>query len=160
MHRLVNAATAGYSRSTSQAVVFGAFWYGGLGWRHLYFEQGILHVLLLIKHLRTPGPFSSLLQICLDWYQLITGVSFSPWYMSSIPLLYTDSPWLDSTHTFLSHCFAQLVIPTISLPKLQRQHDACIMDGIFDLNLSATTMKRINSCRLWLRSLPSATLVL
>ena len=129
----------------------GAFWFGGLGWRHIYFEQGILHTLTIIKHLRTPGPFQSLLRICLDWYQVIDGVSFSPLSMPAIPLTYTDSPWLDFTCTFLRHCSAQLVIPGTTLPKLQRMHDTCIMNGILDLNLSPTTMKRINACRLCLQ---------
>jgi hypothetical protein len=115
----------------------------------LCFEQSILHRLILIKHFRTPGPFNSLLQVVIAWYQVVAGVSFSPLWMPSISLNYLDSPWLDSTCKFLAHCQAQLLIPDIPLSKLQRQHDACIMNGILDLNLSATTMKRINSCRLW-----------
>ena len=113
----------GFSRKTSRAVVFGSPWFGGLGWRHLYYEQGILHVLLLIKHLRTPGPFHSLLQICLHWYQLVAGV-----YLPSIRLNYLDSEWLDSTRLFLCHCSAQLVIREIPLPQLQRDGDVCLMD--------------------------------
>ena len=123
--KAINASLSkcGFSRKTSRAVVFGAFWFGGLGWRHIYFEEGILHTLTLIKHLRTPGHFQSLLRICLDWYQVIACVSFLPLGIPAIPLNYMDSPWLDSTFTFLRHYSAQLVIPGITLPKLQRSHD-------------------------------------
>jgi hypothetical protein len=141
----------GFSQKLSRTIVFGSVWFGGLGWRHLYFEQDIIHVLLLLINLRTPGPFHSLLLVCLEWYQVLSGVSFCPLYMPTIPLNYLDSAWLDSTFRFLQHCSAQLLIPAIPLPAMKRQHDACTMDGILDLNLSAYTMKQINYCRLWLR---------
>jgi hypothetical protein len=141
----------GFNRHMSRAIVFGAFWFGGLGWRHIYFEEGIQHILTIIKHLRTPGPFQSLLRICLDWYQVIAGVSFCPLSRPAMPLNYTDCAWLDFTCGFLLHCSAQLLIHGITLPKLQRQHDSCIMEGLLPLNLSAATMFRINSCRLWLQ---------
>ena len=118
--KAINAflSKCGFSRKMSQAVVFGAFWFrAGLGWRHIYFKEGILHhILTLIKHRCTSGPFQSLFGICLEWYQVIAGISFSPLYMPAIPLNYTDSTWLDFTCTFLHHCSAQLVIPGITLP--------------------------------------------
>ena len=57
--RAVNASLTkcGFNRKMSRAIVFGSPWFGGMGRRHLYFEQGIQHVLTIIKHLRTPGPF-------------------------------------------------------------------------------------------------------
>jgi hypothetical protein len=48
--------------------------FGGLGWQHLFYEQGIQHVLLIIKHLRTPGPFHSLLHVNLQWYQVVRRI--------------------------------------------------------------------------------------
>jgi hypothetical protein len=71
--------------------------------------------------------------------------------MPSIPLNYLSSPWLDSTCSFLAHCSARLLIPTIPLPAPQRQQDNCIMNCILDLNLPESTMIRVNSCRLWLQ---------
>jgi hypothetical protein len=68
-----------------RSVVFGSPWYGGLGWRHMYYEQGIQHVLIILKHLRTPGHFQSLLQINLCWYMVIAGVPFPPLANPSVP---------------------------------------------------------------------------
>ena len=68
--RVINASLSmrGFSRKMARAIVFCSPWLGGLGWRCFFFEQGIQYAVTLIKHLRTPGPFHSLLQICLQWY--------------------------------------------------------------------------------------------
>jgi hypothetical protein len=141
-----------YSRTTPRAIVFLSPWFGGLGWRHLFFKQGIQHAILIIKHLRTPGPFQSLLHISLQWYyQVIAGVSFSPFSAPQIPLTYLDSAWLDSTREFLAHCDAHLTIPIIPLPSLKRRNDECIMDGFLTLKLPRKTLSRLNFCQLWLK---------
>jgi hypothetical protein len=66
-------------------------------------------------------------------------------------MAYLDSAWLDSTREFLNHSSAQIEIPEIPLPQLQRENDACIMDGFIEHNLPNHTLKRLNLCRLWLR---------
>jgi hypothetical protein len=147
----VSLTKCGYSRKTSRALVFGSPWFGGLGWRHLFFEQGIQHVLLLIKHIRTPGHFQSLLLICLHWYQVVAGVSFCPIARPHVKMLYLGSSWLDSTWAFLAHCSATMHIEQAPVPSFQRQHDTCIMDGIIELGLPAIFFERINCCRLYLR---------
>jgi hypothetical protein len=130
-----------FSQKSARAWVFGSAWFGGLGWRHIFFQRGILHVMLVIKHLRTPGPCKSLPQISLQWYQIVTSISFSPLSLPSIHLSYLDSPWLDSTCQFLCHCWARLKISDNPLPPLQWNNDACIMDIMLALNLSPTMMK-------------------
>jgi hypothetical protein len=152
--RAINASLSkcGFSRTTAHMVVFGSPWFGGLGWIHLYYKQGILHVLLLLKHLRTFGPLHILLHVCLHWYQVITGVSFSPLSRPDVPMPYLDSAWLDSTREFLKHSSAQIEIPEIPLPQLQCENDACIMDRFIETNLPNHTLKRLNLCRLWLRA--------
>jgi hypothetical protein len=68
----------GYNRLFPRALVFGSPRCGGMGMRHMWYEQGIQHIIIIIKHLRTPGHFESLLQINLRWYLLIAGVAFHP----------------------------------------------------------------------------------
>jgi hypothetical protein len=87
----------GISRHFPRAVVFGAPKHGRLRWRRMWHGQGIQHVLSIAKHLQTPGPFQSLLQINLRWHALIAGVSFAPLEFPAINLLHLDSAWLDST---------------------------------------------------------------
>jgi hypothetical protein len=41
--KAINASLSkcGFRRTTARAIVFGPPWYGSMGWRYLYFEQGI-----------------------------------------------------------------------------------------------------------------------
>ena len=135
----------------AQAIVFASPWLGRMGWRHLYFEQGIQHVLTLIKYLQTPGPFKSLLQISLQWYQVITNVPFSPFRYPNFLLPYLDHPWFDCNRVILKQCLAYLEIPGIPLLQPKHFHDQCIMDGLLDQDLAPTTLKRITCCRLYLQ---------
>jgi hypothetical protein len=50
--KAINASLSkcGFRRSLARSIVFGSPWYGGMGWRHLFYEQGIQHVLLIVKH--------------------------------------------------------------------------------------------------------------
>ena len=108
-------------------------------------------MLTLIKHLRTPGPFQSLLKISLHWYQVIAGVSFSPFRYTSFSLPYLDHPWFDCARSFLRHCSAHLDIPDTPLPSPKRYNDKCIMDGFLAQDLPSTVLQRINCCRLFLK---------
>jgi hypothetical protein len=147
----VSLTKCGFSRKISRAIVFGSPWFGGLGWHHLFFYQGIQHILLLIKHIRTPGHFQSLLLICLHWYQVVASISFCPFARPHVKMPYLGSSWwLDSTRVFLAYSSATLHIAQAPIPSLQRQHDACIMDGVIELGLPATSLERINCCRLYL----------
>ena len=108
-------------------------------------------MLTVIEHLRMPGPFHSLLQISLHWYQVIAGVLFSLFqYPNFLP--YLDHPWFHCTRAFLKQCLmVYLKIPGTPLPQSKRFHDQCIMDEFLDQDLPPTALKRINCCRLFLR---------
>jgi hypothetical protein len=69
--------------------------------------------------------------------------------VSNLPHL--DSPWLDSTRTFLAHSRSQIIIPSLPSPKPFRQNDQIIMDMVIRLSLSAGQVKKINYCRLFLQ---------
>jgi hypothetical protein len=135
-----------FNRHFPRSVVFGSPFYGGLGWRHLYFEQGIQHILIIIKHLWTPGHFQSLLQINLWWYMLIAGISFAPLEFPSVPLPHLEGAWLNSTREFLAQSRLQLVIPSLPNPSIFRVHDKLIMDTVASLNYTIGQMKQVNCC--------------
>jgi hypothetical protein len=151
--KAVNASLSkcGFSRKMSRDVVFGSPWYGGLGWRHLFFEQGIQHVMTIIKHLRTPGEFNRVLLISLQWYQKQAGVCFSPFRYPNAPLPYLEHEWLDGARLFLHLCLASLDIPEIVLPIYQRINDSCIMTRFIGLALPKIVLERLNCCRKWLQ---------
>jgi hypothetical protein len=108
-----------------------------MGMRHMWYEQGIQHIIIIIKHLRTPGHFDSLLQINLRWYILIAGVAFHPLEFPEIALSHLKGAWLTSTRVFLAHCRSQLLIPGLPKPKAFRKYDAFIMDAVLDLKYTA-----------------------
>jgi hypothetical protein len=58
-------AKLGFRRTINRSIVFGSTWYGGLGLRDLYIEQGIAQLLLFIRHLRAQSPQGKLIQIVL-----------------------------------------------------------------------------------------------
>jgi hypothetical protein len=142
----------GINRHFPHAVVFGSPKCGGLRWRHMWHEQGIQHVLIIIKHLRTPGHFQSLLQINLRWQALIAGVSFAPLEFPAINLPHLDSAWLDSTQLFLAQSRAQILIPGLPGPQSFCQQDRCIMDAVLTLSYTTAQIKKVNCCRLFLQA--------
>ena len=83
-------------------IVFSSAESGGLGFRNLFYEQGIAHVLKLIQCLRTPGQPNIMLRIALRWWQALCGCS-KP--LLEFPLLrccHQEGNWLCSTCEFLS----------------------------------------------------------
>jgi hypothetical protein len=141
-----------FNRHFPHAVVFGSPYYGGGGWRHMCYEQGIQHVLILIKHLRAPGHFQSLLQISLRWHQLLAGVSFAPLEYPDIPLLHLEHAFLNCSRLFLAQCRAQLVIPSVPIKPLFRPHDSFIMEAVGTLKHTKGQAEQINCCRLFLQA--------
>jgi hypothetical protein len=141
-----------FNRHFPRAVVFGSPRYGGMGWRDTWYEQGIQHVLIIIKHLRTPGHFQSLLQINLRWYDLLAGMSSAPLEVPDISLPHLEGQWLNSTRKFLAHCRAQLRIPSLPTPTHYRESDRFIMDVVISLSYTAGQIKQVNRCRLFLQA--------
>jgi hypothetical protein len=118
-----------------------AAWAGGT----LYFEQGIQHVLIIIKHLRTPGHFQSLLQINRWWYMLIiAGISFAPLLFPNVPLPHLEGAWMNSTRKFLARSRSQLFIPSLLTPLIFRNHNRLIMDTVITLNYTSGQVKQVN----------------
>ena len=141
-----------FNRHFPHAVVFGSPYYGGMGWRHMYYEQGIQHVLIIIKHLRTPGAFQSLLQITLRWYQCLAGVSFAPLEYPDIPLPHLEHAFLNCSRLFLDQCRAKLVIPSIPIKPLFRTQDTFIMEAVGTLKYTQGQAEQVNCCRLFLQA--------
>jgi hypothetical protein len=143
----------GFNQHFPRAIVFGSPRYGGMGMRYMGYEQGIQHVIIIIiKHLRTPGHFESLLQINLRWYMLIAGVSFQPLSFPEIVLPHLEGAGLNSTHVFLAHSRSQLLIPGLPTPQAFRKFDAFIMDAVLDLHYTAGQIRQVNWCRLFLHA--------
>jgi hypothetical protein len=85
-----------YCRNISRKLVFLCSYFGGLGFRNLYIEQGTGQITFIIHHLRTPGQVHDLLLIVLSWLQNCAGVGFPVLERPSYPLTHLEGHWLIS----------------------------------------------------------------
>jgi hypothetical protein len=70
--------------------------YGGLGLLHLFVEQGIAQIQLLLRHRRAQTPQGSLMLIGLSWWHLVAGFSSSLWENTQANIPYVDHTWYTS----------------------------------------------------------------
>lgn len=71
--------------NSARSWVYGPQSRGGLGFRHLYQEQGIRQVLMALKHMQTPGQPNQMLKIALTWAQAKAGTSRPLWVDVTTP---------------------------------------------------------------------------
>jgi len=85
----------GYSHKFPQSVVFAPVNIGGLGLRHIGYEQDIQKTLLLLKHGRAKTHHWPVFQILLDTYQLYSGIA-EPILEDTRPLSWCPPGWVTS----------------------------------------------------------------
>ena len=141
----------GYSSKTPRAVVFGPRRFLGIGDRHLYYKQGIVGTLQLLKHIRSGSKLGTFVQIGLDWTQLHAGVSFPILEETSLSLPHLEPGWFPTTRTFLGGIDASIHIPTTVLPRLLPVDDCILMDDLLCNDYKPSAVKKINLCRLFLQ---------
>jgi hypothetical protein len=147
-------ARLGINCNISRGIVFGSPLFGGLGLRHLFVEQGITQLELLLRHLRAKTTQGALLLIGLSWWHLSAGFSTSLWKNTDANISYVEHSWYTSLKDFLSFVNGSVYIP----PKefipwtLLRHDDACIMERISTLlpGAARADLKAFNRCRLYL----------
>jgi hypothetical protein len=145
-------ARLGFNRNISRDIVFGSPLYGGLGFRHLFVEQGIAQLQLVVRHLRSGTPQGSLMTIGLSWWHLVAGFSTSLWETPSANISYVEHTWYTSIKDFLQYANGEVHIPTEEFLhwKPLRTHDTAIMGQISSLDgVSRADLKSFNRCRLY-----------
>jgi hypothetical protein len=83
-------ARLGFNRNLSHDIVFGSSLYGGLGLLHLFVEQGIAQIQLLLRHLHAETIQGSLMLIGLSWWHLVAGFSSSLWENTTANIPYVE----------------------------------------------------------------------
>ena len=140
----------GYNRHFPRAAVFGSIKLGGLNLKHLYTEQGILHILYFIKHYRHYKSIGKLLHISLRWTRLILGLSYCPLLRPRPGLHHIVDPWFQTLITFLHKSNSS--IETDDQPSiLCRQNDSSIMEDFMSYEPTKADLRRLNLCRLYLK---------
>lgn len=142
----------GYNSRTPSEIVYGPKSLGGIGLRHLFTEQGMEKVKMLLQQIRGRTKLGRLLIIQLQWAQLWSGwtVSILEDNASAATFLETED-WIARLREFLSYSRVKLHIPEIKVDESQREHDRAIMEYARDMHLSPAEIRRINRCRIYLK---------
>ena len=160
----IMVARCGFNRNTKKEILFGPLELGGANFRDLYIKQGLGQILLFMKHWRSETPAGNLLRVALSWAQAQTGVSFP---IMSLPIMsrpmvvlpHLEAKWLGSLREFLATLNVQLQVDAPDTPRLQRAHDANIMDVVMaSERYTPSEIRRINYCRLYLKATTLADL--
>jgi hypothetical protein len=144
-------ARIGINRNTSRHIVFGSSLYGGLGFLHLFVEQDIAQLQLLIRRLCAHTSQGSLMLIGLSWWHLVAGYSPPLWENPSSNVLYVEPSWYTSIKDFLGYANGSVHIPPGQFLnwKPLRDNDMAIMEQISSLaRVSCAELKSFNRCRL------------
>jgi len=154
----------GFNRCMPRAVCYGPALLGGMADKNTWYEQGLLHTCLLLRHLRMPPDSLVRKQLCIaiDHLQIEAGISYP--VLSShrnhdiTPTFwikeYVASSWLLTTWVYLEEHRLSVEYPDRSkLPSLQCSGDFFLMDVFLDIRLTAANFRRVQRCRLYLRAL-------
>lgn len=141
----------GYNRKAPRAVVHGPEYYGGIGLQSFHVKMGTDKVLALLRHLRHQGKVGKAIRICMDWFQLIAGISFDSFRDPARLLPYAVGDWFPSLRDFLADSELNLLCTApLYMVTLRRINDVVLMEKATG-KYSDTEIKTINRVRLFLR---------
>jgi hypothetical protein len=150
-HLLHTLARLGFNRNISRDIVFGSTLYGGIGMLHLFVEQGIAQLQLLVRHLRAKTTQGNLMIIGLSWWNLVAGYSYPLWMNPSANISYVEHSWFTSLKDFLSYVDGSIFIPPDEFIHWSplRVHNIAIMERLSTLDgVSRADLNTANRCRL------------
>ena len=128
LHAIQNEATAtflsrlGFNRHCPTEIVYAPRWFGGIGLRHLYCEQGIMKVKRLLAHLRSKSSLGKVLNIIIDWYQQLSGLT-EPIFLNTSYIPGTRNQWLTSLRIFLHETNCTIRLENEWSHPIIREHD-------------------------------------
>ena len=146
----------GIKKTLPSVVVDGPLGSHGIGRKRLYHVWAYLHVAILMKH----GPRASItgkfLRACKELHQLEAGtagdVLASPFSQFGE---YATRTWIKSTWRFLSKYDVRIDFHSAPPPE-QRYNDQFLMEAFAGAGVSASDLRRINRCRMYLQALTVA----
>ena len=106
LHDIQNEGTGtflsrlGYNRHFPSEVVYAPRWFGGIGLRHLYCEQGVGKTQRLLAHICSKSKLGRIFLTNIDWYQQLSGLP-KPILTDTSYIPGTRNQWLTSLRIFL-----------------------------------------------------------
>jgi len=142
-------AKMGYHHTMPRAVVYAPKEIGGLGFRHLSYEQGVPQTLQTIKHLQGNSTNGSLFLLAINTYQLQAGFSCLI-LKDTQPCPWIPDGWLSSLQQFLHTTNSQIILDKPWTLPSWRHRDRYLMEDISTCNLSTRELQLIHNIRVYL----------
>ena len=145
--------SSGIARTFPRTIVHAPLQFNGLALPHLYTEQGLSHILQILRHLHVQDSITGqLLRASLQQLQLEFGLpeSFFTSDYQSYQHLATDC-WLKHTWKFCDDYSITLKESAPILP-LRRQHDQHLTSAFFAAGYRKADLLTLNRCRVFLQA--------
>ena len=143
-----------FPKRTARVLVYGPRSHGGLELGSLATVQGAGKVILLLRHLRTPGQPHALILVVLNRFQYMAGVSYDIMQDTRSKLPHLEGIWIPSVREYLGEIQGSMQIAGTHIQPLERHGDQYIMDLVLASDqFKPVEVKFVNYCRLYLRVL-------
>jgi hypothetical protein len=147
------------NHNSARSIVYGPLQFGGLAIKTLYSIQSIGQLTLFVGHMRLRDKTCKLLRISLSYLQLTVGSTTSILNMPSTAYdSIVEKGWLQSFWAFLTRSDFSIQLTDQWLPSITREHDIALMDHFIAQGFSASKLRLLNQCRLYLQVITLADL--
>ena len=156
LHDIQNKGTGtflsrlGYNRHFPSEVVYAPRWFGGIGLRHLYCEQGIGKTQRLLAHIRSQSKLGRIFLTNIDWYQQLSGLP-KPILTDTSYIPGTRNQWLTSLRIFLHETRSHIQLEDEWCHPPLRINDIHIMSLVQHADLNDIDKERLNVVRQYLK---------
>jgi hypothetical protein len=145
--------TFGFNRHFPRIVTYGPTSHGGLNFKHLYTEQGVLRIQHFMGHLRKNTTIGKMHLANILTHQLISGLSQPLLEETHRTTPYLQKSLFTETRRFLDEIQCTILIPAAATPLAPRLNDAHIMDHLNSPNYTKHKLQHINACRMYLQAI-------
>ena len=136
----------GYPQTFPWAVVYAASNRGGLGFRHLGYEQGVQKCLQIVKHICADTTIDQVYTLAIQHYQLASGLT-QPILEDTWPLPWSQAPWIDQLCSFLHMIHGSI---WLNHPGPCCFHGCSIMDDVLAMRVPKWQVCQIQHVHLFL----------
>ena len=148
----------GFNSKFPRNVAYAPKWFGGLGFKHLYCEQGSLKIQRFSAHIQLQTTLGMFLLLNVDWLQQLAGISQHILeYTKHIEG--TRNTWLNNMREFLDYIHGKILLNNPWTIPIIRQNDSHIMDHTLVPTISKKQQGIINHVRQYLQVTTFAKLI-
>jgi hypothetical protein len=142
----------GFNRKYPRVVCFGPLEFGGLTFRDLFTEQGILRIKSLMEHIYHNTETGQMILIALQSLQMEAGISAHLLTDPTPHLVYIEPCWISAIRSFMASHQLSMEFKNSWNFRLARNNDLFLMDHFrLDGRWSDTDMCNLNAVRLYLQ---------